>query len=697
MLLSLVVRHSRLLILVPFLVGIALGLATPDTVQGQTVVLYSNDFESPNVSSFRTCGNSLDARGINFLHGEPGFVYHQQNTVEGLLINDPFGLYSNPQGLGGQYAIGMLSTVQNDKLSLTFDSQGRDFLNVGMLLTSIDVSGCGGPFGIGTPVMNLSLLDSPGCSFSFGQPVLDTATITGGLGPDQWTFNWQFGSVGLDTTGSTDGCVSIVMDLSGSGYGAFDNLSITAADTSGVVDEDIDGVPDDSDNCPSDPNEDQMNNDGDLAGNVCDPAPDDPNSCGDLDGDGADDCGGTSDTTPPEITLIGGDETLECSVDTYVEQGATATDDTDGDISGTVVIGGDTVDPSAPGTYVVTYDVSDSGGNAAAQASRTVTVEDTTAPVITLTGGDVTIECLNDTYTEQNATALDLCDGDVTGSIVISGSVDTSIAGDYDVTYNVSDAAGNAATEVVRTVTVLPSTLPVVTASSSAIPVEIDTSVNATADFTDAGNNEPHTASIDWGDGASTAGTVDQMADSVSGSHTYDEAGVYTVTVTVTDSCGDEGVGEYEFNVVYDPDGGFVTGGGWITSPAGAYVDDPSLTGKANFGFVSKYKKGASVPTGNTEFQFKAGDLNFHSSSYDWLVIAGQDRAKYKGDGTINGAGSYKFMITAIDNGNSGDTFHIKIWDDGGGPVIYDNLASSGDDDYDGTVIGGGNIKVHKK
>ena len=424
----------------------------------------------------------------------------------------------------------------------------------------------------------------------------------------------------------------------------------------------------------------------------------------DIDAPGTHNCGdpvpeppNNVDTTPPVITLIGGDETLECSVDTYTEQGVTATDDTDGDISGTVVIGGDTVDPSAPGTYVVTYDVSDAAGNAAAQVSRTVTVEDTTAPVITLIGGDVTIECLNDTYTEQNATASDLCDGDLTGSIVVGGTVDTSTAGTYDVTYNVSDAAGNAATEVVRTVTVLPSTLPVVTASSSAIPVEIDTSVNATADFTDAGNNEPHSASIDWGDGDSTAGTVDQLADSVSGSHTYDEAGVYTVTVTVTDSCGDADSGEYEFVVVYDPDGGFVTGGGWINSPAGAYVDDPSLTGKANFGFVSKYKKGASVPTGNTEFQFKTGDLNFHSSSYDWLVIAGQDRAKYKGDGTINGAGSYKFMITAIDNGNSGDTFHIKIWDDGGGPVIYDNLASSDDDDYDGTVIGGGNIKVHKK
>ena len=52
---------------------------------------------------------------------------------------------------------------------------------------------------------------------------------------------------------------------------------------------------------------------------------------------------------------------------------------------------------------------------------------------------------------------------------------------------------------------------------------------------------------------------------------------------------------------------------------------------------------------------------------------------------------------TAIDNGSSGDEFHIKIWDDNGGGVICDNPAYSGDDEYGGTVIGGGNIKVHKK
>jgi hypothetical protein len=84
------------------------------------------------------------------------------------------------------------------------------------------------------------------------------------------------------------------------------------------------------------------------------------------------------------------------------------------------------------------------------------------------------------------------------------------------------------------------------------------------------------------------------------------------------------------FVAVYDPAAGFVTVGGWIMYPAGAYTANPDLTGKATFGFVAKYKKGANVPDGNTEFQNKAGDLNFKSTSYDWLVVAGM-KAHFKG------------------------------------------------------------------
>ena len=97
------------------------------------------------------------------------------------------------------------------------------------------------------------------------------------------------------------------------------------------------------------------------------------------------------------------------------------------------------------------------------------------------------------------------------------------------------------------------------------------------------------------------------------------------------------------------PNGGFVTGGGWINSPAGAYIADATLTGKANFGFVSKYQKGATIPIGETEFQFQVAHLNFHSTVYEWLVVSGA-RAQYKGEGRILGdTRTFGFLLTAVD------------------------------------------------
>jgi hypothetical protein len=247
---------------------------------------------------------------------------------------------------------------------------------------------------------------------------------------------------------------------------------------------------------------------------------------------------------------------------------------------------------------------------------------------------------------------------------------------------------------------------PVVTSvTGPADPVAIDGApVVVVGAFTDADDNGNHTAQWDWGDTTSTAGSVDQSANSVSGSHIYAAAGVYAVKLTVYDGYPASGEAVFEFVVVYDPEGGFVTGGGWINSPGGAYYPDPTLTGKAKFGFVSKYKKGATIPTGETEFNFTVADLNFHSTSYDWLVIAGA-KAKYKGIGTINGEGEYKFMLTGIDahvnedDPFDVDRFRIRIWyedDQANEIVVYDNGLDAGDDDFAATELGGGSIVIHK-
>ena len=177
----------------------------------------------------------------------------------------------------------------------------------------------------------------------------------------------------------------------------------------------------------------------------------------------------------------------------------------------------------------------------------------------------------------------------------------------------------------------------------------------------------------------------------------YTAPGIYNVCLTVNDGIVNSDQ-VCTISVVYDPKGGFVTGGGWIDSPAGAYILDPLLTGKGTFGFVSKYQRGATVPSGNTQFQFKAGNLNFHSTSYDWLVVSGA-RAQYKGTGRINGAGNYGFILTAVDGQRPGggdvDKFRMKITDTTSDLLVYDNMLDAPDSSDPTTVLGGGSIVIH--
>ena len=104
------------------------------------------------------------------------------------------------------------------------------------------------------------------------------------------------------------------------------------------------------------------------------------------------------------------------------------------------------------GTTTVTCNASDAVGNAATPTTFTVSVVDTTAPVITLTGASSLTLTVGDSFTDEGATTADILDG--AGTADVSGSVNTSSSGTYVLTYNATDDAGNSATEVTRTVTV---------------------------------------------------------------------------------------------------------------------------------------------------------------------------------------------------------------------------------------------------
>jgi hypothetical protein len=210
-------------------------------------------------------------------------------------------------------------------------------------------------------------------------------------------------------------------------------------------------------------------------------------------------------------------------------------------------------------------------------------------------------------------------------------------------------------------------------------------------------------------DASSSTATHTVTADpgTVSRTCSYTAAGLYRVKVEVQDNddVGTDDEETFQYVVVYDPSAGFVTGGGWITyAGAACPVLCGEVAGRGDFGFVARYQRGAQTPTGNTAFEFHAGSLKFASTSYEWLVVSGA-RAQFKGEGRINGAGSYDFLLTAVDgqvNGGGGvDRFRIKITNKLSGQVVFDNQWGDDDDGPVNTALdkvnGNGSIVIHSK
>jgi len=159
------------------------------------------------------------------------------------------------------------------------------------------------------------------------------------------------------------------------------------------------------------------------------------------------------EASPPVITLNGEKNMTLLQGTTYSEAGATAVNSIGGTVSVTIT---GHVDSNTLGSYTITYTATDAAGNTATE-TRTVTVTqapDTTKPTITLLGQASVALTVGDKYTDAGATASDDRDGDITANIQTTSTVDINTAGTYTVTYNVSDAAGNTADSVTRTVVV---------------------------------------------------------------------------------------------------------------------------------------------------------------------------------------------------------------------------------------------------
>jgi len=170
------------------------------------------------------------------------------------------------------------------------------------------------------------------------------------------------------------------------------------------------------------------------------------------------------DTTAPDLELKGSADTIVCPNQLYVEEGFTAIDITDGDVSSTVAVKNETAQ--------ISYTVADRIGNSVTKV-RTLRYEDTSAPIITLNGPAVISLTSFSTYNDAGATATDNCGTIPTESITVSSNVDTSKVGSYSVTYSTTDSAGNRS-EAKRTVNITAPPAPNVSHSGSVIYLTFD-------------------------------------------------------------------------------------------------------------------------------------------------------------------------------------------------------------------------------
>ncbi|MCH6235040.1 T9SS type A sorting domain-containing protein [Aquiflexum sp. AIY15W] len=364
-------------------------------------------------------------------------------------------------------------------------------------------------------------------------------------------------------------------------------------------------------------------------------------------------------------------------------------------------------DCSNVGPNTVTLTVTDNNGNEST-ATATVTVEDNTIPIWTtpINSLDKSVVCgQNQLLADAQALepiAVDNCGytlSKTSGVFVPSGAPGGS--GSYTNTWIATDPSSNQSIEFKQVITVESVSIDAL-ASSTPVPMNQAATLKATVTPNEAGvsvtfvvtneaNTEVYTNTVLTNSSGFATATTGNLT----------TIGVYKVTATVGTGCASSTA----YIPVYDASGSFVTGGGWINSPAGALVADESLVGKANFGFVSRYRKGSSQVDGNTEFQFHAGSLNFKSTMHESgsLVISGK-RATYRGTGTINGQSGFKFVVVAIDgnwNGQSNpDAFRIKI-STTTDLIIYDNQMGSDENTENATILGnngtgGGSIVIHE-
>ena len=282
------------------------------------------------------------------------------------------------------------------------------------------------------------------------------------------------------------------------------------------------------------------------------------------------------DTTAPVITL-NGESPLTLSAGTpYAETGATATDNIDTSVD--VVMSG-AVDFEVVNSYSITYSATDAAGNQSSLI-RTVNVIDDIAPILILTDGAILTHNVGDVYVDPGATATDNVDEASSINITKEGEVNSAVIASYTVTYTATDAAGNAASEIL-TVHVQDLAPPVITLNGEAV-----INHNYGDVYSDAGASASDTV-----DGNVAATTTDTIL--------IDKIGSYGITYTAKDASGNVATLERIVNVV-DLVGPVITlnGGNTITLGKGRVYKELGATSLDNLDGVIV----VGAPTGTVNY-----------------------------------------------------------------------------------------------
>jgi hypothetical protein len=336
------------------------------------------------------------------------------------------------------------------------------------------------------------------------------------------------------------------------------------------------------------------------------------------------------DTTAPVITLINGDVgTTTYTVErgtTYVDPGATA------DTGETVTVNTSGLNMAVSDTYTVTYSATDADGNIGT-ASRIVIVDDTIAPVITLSGvNPYTVE-RGTTYIDPGATA----DTGETVTVNTSG-LNMAVSDTYIVTYSATDADGNIGTES-RIVIVDDTIAPVITLTNGDV---------GTTTYT----VERGTTYVDPG---ATADTGETVTVNTSGLNMA-VSDTYTVTYSATDADGNTGTASRTV-IVEDNIAPVITlsGANPYTVERGTTYVDPGATADTGE-TVTVNTSGLNMAVSDTyTVTYSATDADGNIGTESRIVIVDDTIAPVI---TLSGANPYTVErgTTYVDPGATADT-----------------------------------------